>query len=725
MSLLVGSMPPSTPNQQAIRISEQPMKYLFLLLALLLCTTVPMLAQSASDSENEPRPNVRLIARSYGDSVVLRWGTTGHTSWKIAGNAGYIIERYEYGSQGKITKTVLTPMPLKPLTVDEWKARYRPEDTLAGAAVQALYGKAIPTSEDPFGSIYEIYLQQRSMHGIALLLADIAPRLADGLGLRFVDRTVDPKKTYRYRIYSLANDPNYPIDTADVALSTSQREPLKSVTTLTAEEGEQVVVLKWNRLEHLEPFSGYYLERSTDGGRSFSRINRMPFAPLQKDDSSRLSDRPNVDMTEYKVRLDANYQPVQYRVVGVDPFGEVSPNSNVITAMGRDRTPPSAPQILPLTIVDGRSMKVSWRMDTLEGDLKGFIIGKSEGPDGEFEEISGLLGRDAREYTDLDVRDLPQHYYAIVALDTAGNRVSSVPLLGIFPDSIPPATPRGLAGTVDSNGVVRLRWNANPESDLKGYRVFYANQDDHEYQQLTTDLSEDTTFTDTLTLQTLSEEIYYKITALDQNYNHSLFTATLTLKKPDVVAPFPPMVSNIIPAERSITIEWAASMTDDVIEHTLYRRVEEESTWKPLANVKDRSVHSFTDSTAQPGTLYEYSLDASDDVGLRSERSNVVSAQVVGASVRSGVQGLVGEFDKAGKRVVIRWNSAVEGAEYYLYKSIGNAEPTLYRSVANVKEFVDTEVFPGNTYRYAVKVVGSDGKESMLTSTEKIIVDNK
>ena len=698
------------------------MKQLIYTLAVLLLVAVPAVAQTESDTAAEVRPNLRMIARSYGDSVVLRWGTTSHTSWKVAGKAGYIIERYEYNPQGKLIKTVLTPQPLKPLTIDEWKARYRPEDTLAGAAVQALYGKAIPTSEDPFGSIYEIYLQQRSMHGIALLLADIAPRLADGLGLRFVDRTVDPNKTYRYRIYSLANDPNQPVDTADVALSISQRDQPKNVATLTAEEGEQLVVLKWNRLEHLEPFSGYFIERSNDGGRSFSRLNRMPFTPLQKDDSSRESDRPNVDMAEYKVRLETNYQPAQYRVVGIDPFGEVSPNSNVITAMGRDRTPPSAPQILPIAIVDGRSIKVTWRMDTLEGDLKGFMVGKSEGPDGEFEQIGEMLGRDAREFTDPDVRDLPQHYYAVVAVDTAGNRVSSVPLLGIFPDSIPPATPRGLAGTVDSNGVVRLRWDANPESDLKGYRVFYANQDDHEYQQLTGDLSQDTTFTDTLTLQTLSEEIYYKITALDQNYNHSEFTTTLVLKKPDIVAPFPPFVSNITPGEKSIIIEWAASMTGDVVEHALYRRADGETDWKAIANIKDRSVNSFTDSTAVGGTLYQYSLDAADDAGLRSERSNIVDAQLVAATERSGVQGLVGQFDQASKHVVVRWNATDGAAEYYLYKAIGDAEPTLYRSVANTKEFVDTEVFPGNTYRYAVKVVGSDGRESGLASTGKIVV---
>lgn len=699
------------------------MKRLIYTLAMLLLAAIPAVSQTTEGSDaSEPRPNLRLIARSYGDSVVLRWGTTSHTAWKVAGNAGYIIERYEYGPQGKLTKTVLTPQPLKPLTIDEWKARYQPEDTLAGAAVQALYGKAIPTSEDPFGSIYEIYLQQRSMHGIALLLADIAPRLADGLGLRFVDRTADPRKTYRYRIYSLANDPDQPVDTADVAISVSQRDEPKNVTTLTAEEGEQLVVLKWNRLEHPEPFSGYYIERSSDGGRSFSRINRMPFTPLQKDDSSQTSDRPNEDMTEYKVRLEANYQPVQYRVVGVDPFGEVSPNSSVITAMGRDRTPPSAPQILPLEIVDGRSMKVAWRMDTLEGDLEGFVVGKSEGPDGEFEEISGLLGSDARSYTDLDVRDLPQHYYAVVAIDTAGNRVSSVPLLGIFPDSTAPATPRGLAGTVDSNGVVRLHWDANPESDLKGYRVFYANQDDHEYQQLTGDLGEDTTFTDTLTLQTLSEEIYYKIAALDQNYNHSEFTATLTVKKPDVVAPFPPFVSNIVPGERSITIQWAASMTDDVVEHTLYRRAEGESDWKAIASTKDRAINSFSDSTAIAGTLYEYSLQAGDDAGLRSERSNVVSGQLVRASGRSAVQGVVGQFDKAGNRVVVRWDAAGEDTEYYLYKAIGDAQPALYRSVTGAREFVDTEVFPGNTYQYAVKVVGSDGTESALASTGKIVI---
>ena len=71
------------------------MKQLIYTLAVLLLVAVPAVAQTESDTAAEVRPNLRMIARSYGDSVVLRWGTTSHTSWKVAGKAGSIIERYE------------------------------------------------------------------------------------------------------------------------------------------------------------------------------------------------------------------------------------------------------------------------------------------------------------------------------------------------------------------------------------------------------------------------------------------------------------------------------------------------------------------------------------------------------------------------------------------------------------------------------------------------------
>jgi len=424
----------------------------------------------------------------------------------------------------------------------------------------------------------------------------------------------------------------------------------------------------------------------------------------------------------YSIQLVENYRPVQYRVRGLNAFGEVSPAGTVVVAMGRDRTAPKA--VLPekYDIVDGVSIRLKWRLNgEPDSDLKGFTVAKSMDPEGPFEPVSAMLPATARSFVDTNVRDLPQHYYTVTAFDTAGNARASVPVLGIFPDSIPPAVPTGLVGRIDSNGVVTLTWNANTEKDLKGYRVFFANQDDHEYMQLTTDITMDTVFTDTLTLQTLSEEIYYKITALDYNFNHSPFTATLVLKKPDVVPPTAPLITDVTVDEGAVHLHWHNSPTSDAVEHTLYRRRMGEGEWKSLVNYKDRSA-SYTDSTAEVAVMYEYAVEARDDDGLVSPKSNVVSARVYDSGVRPAVERIAYEVDTLNHRIILKWNyGAGKDCSFYVYKSGGDDSYMLMQSIpAQVREFADTDVSAGATYRYALKVVTDDGGESPMIQTEAI-----
>ena len=694
------------------------MKYV--LLTLMILAAAPALrAQDSGSDTLEKGPNLRMVARSYGDSVVLRWGATTHTAWKVAGSGGYMVQRFDLyrGATGK--PTILTTSPIRPLTLEEWKARYSQDDTLAAAAVQTLYGRPVVTSDDPFGSIYEMYLQQQNLHGFALLLADMEPRLADGLGLRFVDRTAKTGRSYLYRVYSLADNPDERIDTAFVVVSTVERDSTRSIESLRADEGEKKIVLKWDRYEHAVPFSGYFIERSTDRGRTFQRINRLPHIPAVDEAAE---DHEGNNEISYTVELEENYRPALYRVVGIDAFGSTSPGSRSVVAMGRDRTPPDQPQMLPIAIVDGRSVRVSWSVDSIEADLKGFQIGRAIDVDGYYEPIGGLLSPETRQFTDPNRRDSTQSYYIVSALDTAGNVMSSVPLLAIFPDSIPPVVPVALEGTIDSNGVVRLRWRANEEADLQGYRVFYANQVDHEFQQLTTDITDDTTFVDTLTLETLSEEIYYRVTALDRNFNHSPFTAVLTLRKPDHVAPAPPLVVETAAEERGVRLAWKRSPSDDVVEHRLYRRVAGDSAWQVIARSADATFATHTDTTAATDVLYEYSLDVRDDAGIVSLRSNIVSAGRIASGRHTPIDALTHTLDRTAHTILLRWQAPADrAARIYIYKGTAGGELALYQSIeATTAQYTDAEISAGATYRYGVKVVTADGRESAMVTTSEI-----
>lgn len=704
-------------------------------LLFLLCA-IPAIAQDGGEtdypfdretvvdeSDTVKGPNLNIIGRSFGDSIVLRWGAGSYTAWKTAGRGGYVLERIEVSTlrrdqQPKWTR--LNGEPIRPLTLEEWKSRYRPEDTLAGAAVQTLYGAAVVTETDPFGSIYETYLQQENMYGFAMLLADIAPRLADGYGLRFVDRNVQPGKNYLYRLYSLANDPEQPIDTAIVVVGATAFEPTPDVLSLSANEDEKLVVLKWYRYEHPQPFTGYFIERSTDGGKTFSRLKETPFIAAVDESVGTAS-----DSITYRIELEQNYVPAHYRVVGVDPFGQTSQKSTVLFAMGRDRTAPKAPLIAPAEATKENGIRIRWELSPeMESDFNGFYVGRSLTEEGPFFAISERLSKDAREYIARNVDTLPPAYYVVGTVDTAGNLRNSVPVLGILPDSIAPAIPNGLAGSIDSNGVVVLTWNPNYETDLQGYRVFFANQEDHEFQQLTTDITTDTIFRDTLTLETLSETIYYKVTALDWNFNHSEFTKTLTLKKPDTVAPISPVITDVVPGEGGVRIEWYRSPSGDALEYRLYRRKADEESWGTLLTTKDPAISKYTDSLAERGTLYEYALDVRDDDGNRSDLSNIVTARPYESGLRSGVDDVVCRYDSTAGGMVVRWRYGVRGdARIYLYRGIDDREPSLLASVeGSTNEYIDREVYAGARYRYSLKVVTDDGGESVPVPTEVVEV---
>ncbi len=685
--------------------------------------------QQAPDSTEQLGPNLRLVGRSYGDSVVLRWGVVDHAAWKIASRAGFVLERLplkEFDADRKsLPWELITPEPLIPLSLSEWRARHAADDTLVAAAVQAYHGGPVVSSDDPFGSIYEMYVQQTNMHGFAHLLADFQPYIADGLALRYADKNVKTDAVYMYRIRSLADDPNTRIDTALALVTAHSFEPVPGIINIDVSERELEVELRWDKFEHMDaPFSGYVIEQSLDGGNSFRRLNSLPFIPAETFGDGSVENGGTY--YSYRVKLEENYRPAWYRIRGLNAFGELSDSSAVIEAMGRDKTPPKQPRMEQYEIVDGGSIKINWTIDSAnpDPDLDGFFVAKSLDPEGPFEPISAELPTSARSFVDEGVADLAQHYYVVGAFDTAANSRLSAPILGIFPDSIPPATVAGLRGTIDSSGFVTLTWNANTERDLQGYRVFYAHQDDHEYQQLTTDIGLDTVFVDSLTLRTLSKDIYYRVVALDWNFNHSGWGKSLLLKKPDIVPPAAPLITEVITSDSSVTLSWHNSPSEDVSAHLLLRRASGAQEWQTLVTIEEAGQRSYADKSALQSQLYEYALEARDESGLTSGISNIITARVYDSGIRERVGNLSYRYDTENGRIILSWSYGAGSHQFYVYKAIGDGSLVLLQSLpGSVTEFIDTEVAAGVTYRYAIKVVTDDGGESAMAATETIRVE--
>src|SRR5690606_18156447 len=173
-------------------------------------------------------------------------------------------------------------------------------------------------------------------------------------------------------------------------------------------------------------------------------------------------------------------------------------------------------------------------------------------------------------------------------------------------DSIPPVVPSGFAGKIDTTGIVTLKWDRNPDSDLLGYRIFRSNFEEDEFVQLTEGPVLTEEYFDSIPLNSLTETIYYKVAAVDQRYNISDASDALELKKPDKVPPVAPVLRNPEASAASITISWIPSSSADVEKHVLYRAESSNANeWTVLSVISlSDTTYAYSDNATLPGKKY-------------------------------------------------------------------------------------------------------------------------
>ncbi|MBK8723817.1 MAG: hypothetical protein IPL95_16675 [Saprospiraceae bacterium] len=80
-------------------------------------------------------------------------------------------------------------------------------------------------------------------------------------------------------------------------------------------------------------------------------------------------------------------------------------------------------------------------------------------------------------------------------------------------------------------------------------------------------------FYDSISLQTHTEEIYYRISAVDFRSNYSEYSDVLELKKPDKVPPSPPTFYDFKFRKNKIQLAWYPSDAKDVVAYLLYKKM--------------------------------------------------------------------------------------------------------------------------------------------------------
>ncbi|MBL0739903.1 hypothetical protein [Chryseolinea lacunae] len=702
-------------------------------LICLLCTTLLATAHAQTPKKLPGdsvmhKASVYLVGKYYGDSVVLRWAPSDPMLWRAYNKVGYVLERMELvqNSTTKPPREKLNIAPLKPWTQEEWKQKAKPKDTLAAVAFTLLYGKSnIPVvKSDKRGksttvNIEEALNQKYDMENrfsMALFVADAHPFIANGLGLRFVDKTAKKGKLYLYSIHALTDPTKIKSDSAAVLVKTTTPAALPDMPEIRYTESDRKVAFKWNRTLASSNFTSYYYERSDDAGKTFKRRNYQPY----------MQPKATGDVLNNEIVLNdslpQNYKQYYYRIVGITPFGDLGKPSPAMPVMGKDQTAPTPPQHVAAQHLGKKKVKITWEKPVKETDFAGFIVGRSESMNGPFVPLNlKLLAKDMIAFTDTAAVTWGTNYYVVSAIDTARNAGISIPAYVTMIDTVAPSKPLGLRGKIDTTGIARISWKLGKERDLMGYLVYFANAKDHTFNPLTKNFLADSVYTDSVSLNTLTEKIYYRIVAFDKNRNPSAYSDILELKKPDRIPPVAPVFISFQVSDTTVVLNWAPSSSSDATGQTLYRK-EQGKEWVEVAKLP-KEIARYADTKVKKTVWYEYSLITTDDDGNISERSFPVKARVYDSGVRRKIEGFVAKLENDKKSVGLNWKYATPGEYYFLiYRSYNGGGMEMYQQVPGDKfSLADKNLSKGN-YEYAVKAVYKDGGQSPLSKNMRVEV---
>jgi uncharacterized protein len=470
--------------------------------------------------------------------------------------------------------------------------------------------------------------------------------------------------------------------------------------------------LSWQKIKG---FTAYNIERSSDGGKTWSNLNQKPFFNMA---SNGLGDPNTVYFSD---RLNANYVKFQYRLRGITPFGELTEASEAVESQGVDLTPTAAPTMTSAKNTKGTTIELKWDIAPVT-DLKGFILAKSGSMEGPWIEMTAQpLPPSVRNFVDVNGDEFGANFYRVYSLDDHNNRNGCYPSYVQMTNQAPPSAPnwRKTQCKIDTSGKVTLTWQANTEPDLWGYHVYYANQADHEFLPVTGDMIEDTTYSYTISLNNLTEKMYFRVMAIDRNYALSKASETLELAKPDKIAPVAPVFHDYLVSEKGIQLKWAKSSSTDAEGQFLMRRKIGQKEWEKIAELP-KDTEGYLDEKVESQTVYEYWIYCLDDAGLQSPKLRTLTVQSVLVDTRSKIDNLQGKPKDTA--VQLTWQYTATEATYKVFRITNNTKLTQIGKIEKGQPMVfeDTQVERGKEYRYAVKAFHTDGKTSQLAQSEVI-----
>ncbi len=381
---------------------------------------------------------------------------------------------------------------------------------------------------------------------------------------------------------------------------------------------------------------------------------------------------------------------------------------------------------------------VTWSMSP-EPEVKGYLIYKSEQPEGPFIKLKKITNRETVEMVDKGTRKNPlephkKYYYKMQAYN-AEKELSEFSGISMATVKGGPKPPTFLTASSNEIRQVALQWQISADHETKGYKLFRSDSKTGKYVEIAKIRGGETTnYTDKPDARNNHEledkKIYwYRMASYNRQEVHGELTAPASAasrEKPKPVANLRVDLASI----RSVSLSWNLHPDTDVERYRIYRHIKPEGRFILIKEIKDRFETQYTDKDKSgdeitDGATYYYRITAVNVGGSESDFSPPVNATTMGAPAPptnlKSISGLV-------KQVKISWTPSkdknVEG--YYVYR--GKTANSLARLTKirdpEVHEYLDEGSFgsylnDGTVYFFVVKSFNEVDVESPILEIVK------
>ncbi len=657
---------------------------------LLLVIVLLILAVRGSHAED-------IKVRSfYKDGVVfLRWYPSSYEVYKKCVKDGFIVERREFDS----VEGWMPVGEVKKASFDEilkYTKKERNIEILAFVLYENQYLDYLVQQdkyldrrglEKRFADMMESG-SEAFLYGMTLLQSEFSTYFAKFAALNYMDDKVQTQLQYEYRIRSADASLNY--ESGVIHTSTHKNDILVPLTKLNFKHSDRLVSFEWKISESLRhDYSGYNLERSEDG-INFEVVNEEPIVHL-------VAEKQKQDVCSYCDTLPDCGKTYYYRICGVSGFGLVGPYSNVVAVKCIDKFTVKT-SILGMKATKKNEVRIDWDVMNPDGqEIKGFVVQRSSNGTDSFMDISRMLDGKVRMF--VDKNPMKRCYYRVKTYGeddqfTEGN----IDYINVS-DTLPPAVPTGLIGSIDSMGVVRLMWNENSDA-VRGYKVFFANAPNQRFAPACDTTVFQTFYDDTLYLGSLTNDIYYKVAAIGENYAMSELSGAIKLSKPDTIAPADAVMEEIKQElSGEVKLRWYDSPSRDLVKTKLMRRNADDFEWNTLEEWSGASPQQYVDTTSFKGELVYYCFVVEDESGnqRQSQDFGIKTKYVKPHCIKNFV------VEKTDVGIALQWNKC--GCGVYatrIYRTDDGNQCLLTTLSAKETGYFDTKVVSGHTYQYMI-----------------------